>query len=186
MRQSFRLLCLATDICITKNIYTFNVKTKWQKSVTDQSRDERHVNLRWKISHGYLKAALRSSALRRRMWYLVEKWDDKSAAWIKVKMFSLYTQTPVSHVSEICVANFRDRLTGKFLHAVVEFYLNFSNKDSYLWRDTRTRFIYRFIALTLFIRVREFFARWSPVPRPTSLLTFLFLYSARSAAKSYR
>lgn len=72
-------------------------------------------------------------------YYLVEKWDDKSAAWIKVKMFSLHTQTPVAHVSEICVANFRDRLTGKFCTCSVLF--KFSNKDSYLWCDTRRAYL---------------------------------------------
>lgn len=112
------------------------------------------------------------------MRYLVEKWDDKSAAWIKVKMFSLHTQTPVARVSEICVANFWDRLTGKFCCSTVAFYLNFPARTLTFGaiRVARTRFIYRFIALTLFIRVREFFARWSPVPRPIPFDLFIFIF----------
>lgn len=87
------------------------------------------MNLWWKISRWYLKAALKLSILRW-MRYFVEKWDDKSAAWIKVKTFSFYIQTPIANVSEICVTNFRDRLTGKFCVGVAWRIFKFSSRDS--------------------------------------------------------
>lgn len=147
------------------------METKWQKSVIDQSGDERHEssmeNFTWILEGSFTLSALR---------YLVEKWDDKSAAWIKVKMFFAlhrrlsHTWTKYAwQISEIgSLENSTSRRSVLF---------KFSNKDSYLWRDTRARFIYRFIALTLFIRVREFFARWSPVPRPgISFDLFIFIF----------
>jgi len=126
-------------------------------------------NFTWILEGSFTLSALR---------YLVEKWDDKSAAWIKVKMFSLYTDACRTRERNMR-GKFPRSAHWKILQAAVAFYLNFPTRTLTFGaiRAARARFIYRFIALTLFIRVREFFARWSPLPRPGipfDLFIFIF------------
>lgn len=136
-----------------------------------------------------LSLSLSLPCIRQWMRYFVEKWDDKSAAWIKVKMFSFYIQTPVANASEICVANFRDRLTGKFCvpSACTWRIFKFSSREpSPPWRFARTMracFIYRFITLALFTRVHVF--RSIIIGANVPLGPFIS-YSARRVAKSHQ
>lgn len=133
-------------------VSTFNVKTKWHRSLADHTPSEWYEflmkNFTWISEGSFLPCILWW------VWCLVEKRDDKSAAWIKSRCFRFSD----SSVSKICVANFRDRLTGKFcLSPELRGVFKFSNCNSYrLICAMCPYFIYRFITLTLFTRFHVF------------------------------
>lgn len=167
----------------------FQCRNKMTQSLADQTSGEWYEslmkNFTWIPEGSFTLRSL--PCILRRMWYLVEKWDDKSAAWIQVKMFSLYIQTPVANVSKICVANFRDRLTGKFCVSP-EWWrgvLNFpvAILTALVIRAMRACFIYRFITLSLFTRVHVF--RSIIIGANVPFDPFVS-YSARCVVKSYQ